>query len=331
MAHLIEDRWLRIPEEAIYRQFVHLNRRDWGIQTIDVVGENRHYLSSSSRHYVYPYSLPVEVIEYLANRLNKGIDMTWYKKYNEQAMVYFEEHGVALNQALKYWEEVGNPDLPRPTIKPVDTLEPPLVYGLEDGDEYIAIIGLFHLTGGENWGNHHLYIDLIDENGERIYTHDPPLYLYYGWEGMTREQERTTDPIRIDKPKFEPGANIGLKWEQILNGFHINNIPCDRFNGIHIRYGDLEPDGKPDPGNRRGHHSHYMVLQKRIFRTTPLPSEPFPTPPSDSNPKPIPPPPEEPVLPIQIVNIQVKVNVAWINTLPQDEQGNVTFSMKLNE
>ena len=192
--------------------------------------------------------------------------MTWYQDYNRQAIAHFNETGKALNQAFEYWLDVGDTSLPMPEILLTD--------GLRDGVEYIAVIGLFHLTGEENRGNSHLYIDLIDMAGNRIYDHNPPLDLYYGWKGMTVDEQRVAKPVRIDKPLNEPGANIGIAWPQIISGFgnkgdiygyHINNIACDRFKGIHTRYGN---DG---PGNNQGHHSHYIVLQKRIFHDgTPL-------------------------------------------------------------
>lgn len=303
--YLINPRWVNIPEDPIYEQLARLGITTWGNKTLTIAGRPRHYLFGGD--YAYPYSLPSEVIDRLASRLNGVVTMTWYKDYNVQAMTHFNKYGFALNQAHRYWSEVGNDELPQPLIKPVD--------GLNDGDEYIAIIGLFHLTGGENGNNHHLFIDLIDEQGDRIYDHTPPLWLYYGWAGMTTEQERAIAPVRIDKPGSEPGANTGLTWGQVLNGFHINNVATDRFEGVHVRYGDDET------GNRRGHHSHYIVLQKRVFRSSVPPEEPEPEPPE---PKPEP-------IPEVVGGVQVTVNVDWINTLRRDKLGNVTFFVNVNK
>lgn len=219
--------------------------------------------------------------------------MTWYREYNLQAIAYFEEHGEALNQAQEYWVQVGNGELPRPEIIPVD--------GLSIGDEYIAIVGLFHLTGAENGNNHHLFIDLIDMNGERVYDHYPPLALYYGWEGMSAKEQNETSPIRIDKPLNEPGANLGITWDQIIYGFHINNMATDGFRGIHIRY---ENDGE---GNKRGHHSHYVVLQKRVFQSG-MPPEPEP--------------PEPPQLE-SVGSVDLLLDKDFLGGLPVDGQGRV--------
>jgi hypothetical protein len=294
---LINVRWIDIPEDEIYEKFRPLGIKSWGIKTLLVAGFPRHYLFGEQ--YAYPYSLPMAVIDRLARRLNEAIDMTWYRKYNEMAIDWFDTNNEALNQAQEYWYQVGNPTLPKPEITPSA--------GLEDGDEYIAIVGLFHLPGSENGNNHHLFIDLIDEAGNRIYNNTPPLSLWYGWEGMTAEQQNEMRPVRIDKPGNEPGANIGLTWDQIVYGFHINNMATDRFRNIHTRY---ENDG---PGNDRGHHSHYIVLQKRTYQSGTIPEPPDPEP--------------EPPAQVQ-ATIIVFANIDWLNTLPVDNQRNIVFEVK---
>lgn len=219
--------------------------------------------------------------------------MTWYRDKNTQAIAYFEEYGQALNQAQEYWLQVGNSELPKPDVLPIDDLSA--------GDEYIAIIGLFHLAGVENKNNHHLFIDLIDESGNRIYDHYPPLLLYYGWDRMSTDEVSETSPVRIDKPPNEPGGNIGISWKQIIYGFHINNMATDRFRGVHIRY---ENDGE---GNDRGHHSHYIVLQKRVFQSG-APLEPEP--------------PEPPQLEA-VGSVDLLLDRDFLTSLPVDGQGRV--------
>jgi hypothetical protein len=298
LADLINPRWVDIPIEDIYRQLVTLGLTTWQPKPLDVAGSTRYYLFAGD--YAYPYSLPLSTIEVLANRLNENY-MTWYKAYNEWAMGHFNDKGVALNQAADYWREVGDTSLPKPEILPVD--------GLSDGDEYMAIIGLFHLTGAENGNSHNLFIDMIDRNGNRIYhfEHSPPLALRWEWDGITPEEISSVQPIIIDKPPNEPGANIGLSWNQVVYGFYINNMACDRFRGVHVRY---ESDGI---GNDRGHHSHYVILQKRRYQSGTVPPDPEP-------PDPEPDPPTPPVETIKIV-----INKAWLASLEPDDNGNVTL------
>lgn len=222
--------------------------------------------------------------------------MTWYQNYNTQAIEYFEANGHALNQAAEYWVGAGNDELPKPEILPVD--------GLNAGDEYIAIIGLFHLNGAENGNSHNLYVDLVDMSGKRIYYNPAlPIKLVWGWNGMTELQVKFTTPIVIDKPISEPGANIGISWDQVVYGFGVNHIATDRFRHIHVRY---ENDGE---GNDRGHHSHYIVLQKRFYKADPPAPDPEPD-------------PEPPAL---AGEIQIKVNQAGVAALRPDSDGTVTF------
>lgn len=213
--------------------------------------------------------------------------MTWYKDYNDRAMAHFAEHGEALNQAAEYWASVGDENLRKPEILPTD--------GLQSGDEYIAIIGLFHLSGKEYSSNSYLFIDLINSDGQRIYDHAPPLHLRYEWMGITPDEIKETQSVRIDKGENEPGANIGLTWDQIIYGFFINNIACDRFRGIHIRYKDDGP------------HSHYIVLQKRVWQEAGPVDPPDPDPPD-------------------LINkgfVQVTVDKEYFNSLPVDVAGRV--------
>lgn len=263
--------------------------KSWGSKTLYIGGHPRDYLFGDD--YAYPYSLPINVIRTLSIKLNEANYMTWYRDYNRQAVEYFETHGQALNQAQEYWAEVGAAELPKPEILPVD--------GLSEGDQYIAIVGLFHMSGAENGNNHHLFIDLIDQDGNRIYDHTPPLLLYYGWEGMSTEEANSIRPVRIDKPPNEPGANISIIWPQIISGFHINNIATDRFRGIHIRY---DNDGS---GNNRGHHSHYIVLQKRVYESGTTP-----------DPDPDPPGPDQPV---KVGEIKIRLDQNYRAELANDE------------
>ena len=317
MASLINSRWTRIPEAAIYHQFALLPVTSWGVHQVNIGGSPRYYLFGDG--YAYPYSLPLEVIERLADRLNQGVRMTWYKEYNQQAIEHFEQHGVALNQAAHYWEVKGKPtSLPKPEIIPISQMTDIAPNGLKDGEWYIAVIGLFHLTGQQNGNNHHLFIDLIDLDGNRIYNHTPALHLFYEWEGM-RDAEQPR-PVQIDKPGTEPGANISMHWGQVLRGFHINNIATEQFRGVHIRY---ENDG---PGNDRGHHSHYIVLQKRQWKVT---TPPTPTPDPIPDPDPVPDPTPVPVPPVGALALRVKRDE--VLGQPVDDEGYITLHFNLTD
>jgi hypothetical protein len=288
---LISARLVHVPENDIYVKLASLGLNTWGADRVF----GRDYLIAHTERgsYGYPYSLPQATIGRIADRLNG--EKMWYRDYNSLAMKHFDQNGAALNLALKYWETHGQETgLPMPEIMPID--------GLKSGDAYFAIIGLFHLPGHQNNGNHHLYFDCIDAQGNRLFGTE----FRVEWEGITPEQIAGLSPIRIDKPTNEPGANFGMKWEQILYGFFIDNIPVDRFRGVHIRY---EDDGE---GNSRGHHSHYIVLQKRFF-------SPPVEPPIE--------PPEPPELPVEDRWWWAKIVVkkSYVDSLPVDKDGNVTI------
>ena len=224
----------------------------------------------------------------------------WYRDYNTLAMDHFDKFGLALNEAVEYWEDHGQATaLPKPEIMPID--------GLKPGDEYYAIIGLFHLPGYQNGNNSHLYFDAIDGEGKRLFG----VEFRVEWDDITPEEIARLTPIRIDKPINEPGANFGMIWEQVLNSFYIDNppVPVDRFRGVHIRY---ENDGE---GNNRGHHSHYIVFQKRIFAAPDIP-------PIDP---PIDPPPS-----VEVVgSVTVKVSQEYVAGLTADGDGDVTFDVPI--
>lgn len=290
MAYLINTRWIDIPEDRIFQQLYTLGITSWEDKKLSVAGSSRHYLFGGP--YAYPYSLPSEVVNRLSERLNEAKHMTWYRDYNTQAIAHFEEHGEALNQAAEYWKDYGDENLPKPIIMPIS--------GLSPGTEYIAVIGLFHLSGAENRGNHHLYIDLVDQDGNRIY--EPVHFFIWGWEDMTQEQAELTSPVRVDKPLNEPGANIGIQWGQVVFGFELARLPADRISGIHIRYGDTDEEG-----NHQGHHSHYVVLQKKVYG------------------EPIDPPDPDPPDLVAKGFITLKIDKEYLNSLPVDGQGKITL------
>ena len=64
------------------------------------------------------------------------------------------------------------------------------------------VLGIHHLTGDENNGNHNIYFDVLDKDGQRING----ARIKWGWEGM-RPNEHPNDVI-VDKPPNEPGANL---------------------------------------------------------------------------------------------------------------------------
>lgn len=155
------------------------------------------------------------------------------------------------------------------TVKLADTLP---------GQPYWRAIGIRHLNGDENRGNHHVYVDVLDEQGKRIKgarigilnSNLPPVYAV------------------IDKPDNEPGANAPMSSGDLLALYVHGEHPSEKAQGFRSTHPD-EP-----PGNTWGHHSFYVVFQKTKEGSGPTP-EPEPQPEPQPTPKPEPTPEPQPV------------------------------------
>nr|WP_290665250.1 hypothetical protein [Ardenticatena sp.] len=106
-----------------------------------------------------------------------------------------------------------------------------------------------HLTPAENQGRNHLWVDVRNENGERIMGSRVRVF----WAGGEGE-------IRIEKPPHEPGGNMPLYRGNVYTvealGVPGETVPSDRVTGIHTNHpGEGE-------GNDRFRHSFYVVFQR---------------------------------------------------------------------
>lgn len=132
------------------------------------------------------------------------------------------------------------------------------------GDIYYRIIGIHHLTPQENAGKRNLYLDVLDESGQRISGSK----IAWGWQGQTPDQIQRTNPAVIDKPAYEPGGNISLDAGQIVSA-RVAGAMSDMATNIHTGHDD-EPGG-----NTRFHHSFYVVWQRTVATGQP-PVDPDP-------------------------------------------------------
>lgn len=126
-------------------------------------------------------------------------------------------------------------------------------YGIEiyqaKASEAYRVLGVHHLTNDENGFNHHLYVDVLNENGHRIQGKRVQFTAHPN--GDVREAV-------IDKPSNEPGTNIPI-WPNDTVTVYVKsaNYVTDSVTGIHVRH--------PDEGehNRLYHHSFYVCFQLR--------------------------------------------------------------------
>lgn len=121
-----------------------------------------------------------------------------------------------------------------------------------------------HLTGEENHGNHHVYVDAQGPDGADL--RGTGLNIYYGWDGM--RQDEATPLVPIDKPEGEFGSNVPIFSDtDMYVGMH--GAPGDIVRGLRTDFGD--DDGQD--GNSWGHQSFHVVFR---YQPTELQAQPEP-------------------------------------------------------
>jgi hypothetical protein len=120
----------------------------------------------------------------------------------------------------------------------------------EGTTHYWRVIGVHHLTGAENMGNHHVYCDVLDEEGRRI--NSARLVLH----------QANTAPVFavVDKPANEAGTNFPL-WKADKATVAVawpddGSLPSEQVLGLSTGHPDEEM------GNTLFHHSFYVVFQR---------------------------------------------------------------------
>ncbi|RME81637.1 MAG: carboxypeptidase regulatory-like domain-containing protein [Caldilineae bacterium] len=114
------------------------------------------------------------------------------------------------------------------------------------GTTYWRVTRVHHLTPEENGGRHHIFLDALDEAGERVYR----TRILITWDGGS-------ELVVIDKPLNEPGANFPMwKW-QICNA-EVQGAPSDRVENLHTAHPDEAP------GNTLFHHSFAITFQRTV-------------------------------------------------------------------
>jgi hypothetical protein len=105
-----------------------------------------------------------------------------------------------------------------------------------------------HLTPDENHGNHHIFLDALDEHGARVSGARGRV----NWEGGEQI-------ITVDKPAGEPGTNFPM-WKWQVCTVEMLDLPSDRIVGLHTGH----PDEPPGAGNSLFHHSFAVHFQRAV-------------------------------------------------------------------
>ncbi|MCB0195832.1 MAG: hypothetical protein KDJ65_28035 [Anaerolineae bacterium] len=112
--------------------------------------------------------------------------------------------------------------------------------------KYWRVVGVHHLNGTENVGQHHVFCDVLDEDGVRI--NGSRLVLTQG----------NSAPVFavVDKPAHEAGTNFPM-WSSTRATVAVHHdLPSEAVFGLRTDHADEEI------GNTWGHHSFYVVFQR---------------------------------------------------------------------
>lgn len=149
------------------------------------------------------------------------------------------------------------------------------VFIVRNDDAPWKVIGVHHLTPNENRGNHHIFIDALNESGKRVKS----ATIEWDWEGRGAD-EKKPNPLRLDKPVNEVPNLQFYSAGQIISIWHpdgesVLDMRCDYPD-------EFGPNG--EVWNSIGHHSFFVVFQKvkqGIQIPKPIPSLPpdVPSPP----------------------------------------------------
>lgn len=112
-----------------------------------------------------------------------------------------------------------------------------------EGEPCWRAVRVHHLTPEENHGSHHIYLDVLDEEGQRAYG----TRLRITWDGGE-------DTVTIDKPPDEAGANFPL-WRGQVCTVQCEGIASDLVEELSTAH----PDERP--GNTWFHHSFLVVYR----------------------------------------------------------------------
>lgn len=154
--------------------------------------------------------------------------------YNEQFLQKVKIDEPVYNDATRYGVE----------IKSLSNLDVS-----SDAETYWRVVGVHHLTGRENMGNHHIYVDVLDEDGNRI--RNARLVL--------RQSDRAPVFAVVDKPANEPGTNFPM-WASTRATVAVEgDLPSEAVAGLRTDHADEEI------GNTWGHHSFYIVFQRTLI------------------------------------------------------------------
>ena len=127
-----------------------------------------------------------------------------------------------------------------------------------DGARYWRVIGVHHLSPAENGGDHTIFVEALDEEGNRMRGVED-------WAASTFENNADAAKVSpLDKKDYDPAGcdfpmGVEATYSVWMKGHGRDpNDPTERAEKLHTRHADEAP------GNTYGHHSFYVVFQRTL-------------------------------------------------------------------
>jgi hypothetical protein len=120
------------------------------------------------------------------------------------------------------------------------------------GEKYWQAFCVHHLTPEECRGKHNLFVDVLDEKGQRNREAKVRMTLQNG----------QTFINKTDKPEGEPGTNFPI-WKGNICSVEALGLPSDKVVNIHTDHPD-EPMADGSLGSTRFHHSFLVCFKPAI-------------------------------------------------------------------
>ena len=121
----------------------------------------------------------------------------------------------------------------------------------ESGKLYWKVVRVHHLTSDENNFRQHIFLDMLDEAGNRLQGGK----VRVSWPGGQQD-------VILDKPPGEPAGNFPMWKYQVCDvvvlGMSDETLVSDTVTGLHTGHKD---EGQ---GNRLFHHSFALVFQRTL-------------------------------------------------------------------